>query len=107
MKSAIGQELPDWENQTALEHAVLRVLYDRRIVEENPFNEPLEIELIRVRVRALCPPFAFEDRLIEAALDALEEADPPLVEQIGIKHVHVGYLITGTGVRVVRNNLGK
>ena len=106
MKSAIGQELPDWENQTALEHAVLRVLYDRRIVEENPFNEPLDINLIRVRVGDLWSPNT-SDQLIQAALDALAETDPPLVEQIGIKHVHVGYLITGTGVRVVRNNLGK
>jgi hypothetical protein len=73
-KTALGRWVSSNEFQTVLEDGILRVLFDYRMSPQNPKNVPMKISEI---VRAV----SSDQKLVEAALDALVENQPPLVEE--------------------------
>jgi hypothetical protein len=95
-ETALGRLVPTNEVQTALEDAILRLLFDYRLNPQNPNNVPMKLSDIARAVST-------EEPLVVAALDALMEEQPPLVEEREKFQQDRTFNITGTGVRFVRN----
>jgi hypothetical protein len=95
-ETALGRLVPTNELQTVLEDAILRLLYDFRLNPQNPNNVPMKLSDIAHAV-------AHPDALVLAALDALREAEPPLIEEAPVFQRARTFRITGAGVRFVRN----
>ncbi len=95
-QTAIGRLVPTNELQTVLEDAILSLLFDFRMHPQNPDNVPMKLERIVHAVTS-------KDQLVLAALDALKEQSPPLVEEYPLKDGQRAFRITGTGVRFVQN----
>jgi hypothetical protein len=95
-ETALGRLVPTNEVQTVLEDAILKLLYDYRLNPQNPKNVPMKLSDI---VRAV----SSEQAVVIAALDALKEQQPPLVEERGPYQQDRTFSITGSGVRFVRN----
>lgn len=95
-ETALGRLVPANERQTVLEDAILRLLFDYRMHPQNPNNVPMKLSDIVHAVSS-------EERLVLAALDALKEDAPPLVEERDIFQQGRTFRITGSGVRFVRN----
>ncbi len=95
-ETALGRLVPTNEVQTVLEDSILRLLFDYRMNPQNPTNVPM-------RNSAIARALSTEPALIDAALDALKESNPPLVEERGLFEQERTFSITGTGVRFVRN----
>ena len=95
-ETALGRMVPTSEPQTVLEDSVLALLYRYRLHPQNPNNVPMKLSDIVHSVS--------EDQvLVLAALDALREQSPPLVEEGPPFPGEKTFRITGTGVRFVRN----
>lgn len=94
-ETALGRLVPLNEVQTVLEDAILRLLFDYRMHPQNPDNAPMTLARVVHAVSS-------EPPLVIAALDALKEQNPPLVEERGTSQQRT-FSITGTGVRFVRN----
>ncbi len=97
-ETALGRLVPPNEGQTVLEDSVLHLLYSYRLNPQNPDNAPMKLSDI---VHAVLSDAAF----VAAALDALQESTPPLVEERAQTQGERTFSITGTGVRFVRNML--
>jgi hypothetical protein len=95
-ETALGRLVPTSEGQTVLEDAILKLLFDYRMNPQNPSNTPMKLSAI---VRTV----TVEDALVVAALDALKEERPPLVEEGPLFQQERTFRITGSGVRFVRN----
>lgn len=95
-QTALGRLVPTHDLQTVLEDAILRVLFEFRVNPQNPKNAPMKLGNI---VRAVSQ----AEPLVVAALDALRENKPPLVEERERFRQDRTFSITGTGVRFVRN----
>ena len=95
-ETALGRLVPTNEAQTVLEDAILKLLFDYRMNPQNPSNVPMKLSAI---VRTV----SVEEALVLAALDALKEERPPLVEELPSFQQERTFRITGTGVRFVRN----
>jgi 3-hydroxyacyl-CoA dehydrogenase len=95
-ETALGRLVPIHEGQTFLEDSVLKVLFEYRMSPHNPNNVPMKLSDI---VRSV----ASEDQLVAAALDALKEQAPPLVEERESFQQNRTFRITGSGVGFVRN----
>ena len=95
-ETALGRLVPTNEAQTVLEDAVLRLLVDYRLNPQNPNNVPMKLSDIARAVSS-------DPALVIAALDALKEGTPPLVEEQFQQERT--FSITGSGVRLVRNML--
>ncbi len=95
-ETALGRLVPAHEAQTVLEDAVLRLLFDYRMNPQNPNNVPMKLSEI---VRAV----SADEPLVVAALDAMKEISPPLVEEMPLWQAERAFRITGRGVREVRN----
>ena len=95
-ETALGRLVPTHEAQTVLEDAILRLLFDYRLNPQNPNNFPMKLSDI---VRAV----SADEALVVAALDALKETPPPLVEERDRYQQERTFNITGSGVRFVRN----
>jgi hypothetical protein len=95
-ETALGRLVPAHEAQTVLEDAVLGLLFDYRMNSQNPNNVPMKLSDI---VRAV----SADEALVVAALDAMKEASPPLVEETPPFQAERAFRITGSGVRFVRN----
>ena len=96
IKTALGRWVPSHEAQTVLEDSVLRLLFDYRMNPQNPKNVPMKISDI-VRAVSSTP------QLVIAALHALKENQPALVEERELFQQEQTFAITGSGVRFVRN----
>jgi predicted transcriptional regulator len=96
IETALGRLIPTNEIQTALEDAILRLLFDYRLNPQNPKNVPMKLSDIAYAVNS-------EQGLVIAALDALKEDQPPLVEERESFQQQPTFSITGRGVRFVRN----
>jgi len=95
-ETALGRLVPTNEVQTVLEDAILKLLFDYRLNPQNPKNVPMKLSNI---VRAV----SSEGSLVVAALDAMKEQQPPLVEERESYQQDRTFSITGSGVRFVRN----
>ncbi len=95
-ETALGRLVPTHEFQTVLEDAVLRLLFDYRMSPQNPNNVPMKLPDI---VRAV----SSDAQQVVAAIDALRESAPPLVEECAQFQGERAFRITGSGVRFVRN----
>lgn len=94
--TSLGRLVPATEAGTLLEDAILRLLFDYRLSADNPNNAPMKLGSI---VRAV----SADPALVIAALDALKEEQPPLVEERAEFQGDKTFSITGTGVRFIRN----
>ncbi|NJL24950.1 MAG: hypothetical protein HC902_07100 [Calothrix sp. SM1_5_4] len=72
------------------------MLYNYRMSPQNPNNAPMKVSEITRAVLG-------SDPLVVAALEALMEQNPPLVEEREKFQQEHTFSITGTGVRFVRN----
>lgn len=95
-ETALGRLVPTNEVQTVLEDSILRVLFEYRMNPQNPNNVPMKLANI---VRGVNSNAA----MVLAALDALRETQPPLVEEGPLFQQERTFRISGTGVRFVRN----
>jgi hypothetical protein len=95
-ETALGRLVPTNEVQTVLEDAILRLGFDYRVNPQNANNVPLKLSDI---VRAV----SADEPLVIAALDAMKESSPSLVEERDLFQGERAFAITGTGVRFVRN----
>ncbi len=95
-ETALGRLVPAHEAHTVLEDAVLRLLFDYRMSPQNPSNVPMKLSDISHAVSS-------ERAYVIAALDALKENVPPLVEERESFQQERTFNITGSGVRFVRN----
>jgi hypothetical protein len=82
--------------QTVLEDSILRLLFEYRLNPQNPENAPMKLSRIAHAVSA-------DPQLVAAALDALKEDNPPLVEEREQFQQERTFRISGIGVRFVRN----
>lgn len=96
IETALGRLVPDHEVQTILEDQILLLLFDYRLNPQNRNNLPMKLSNIARAVST-------DQTLVVAALDALREMVPPLVEEREMYQQEKTYRITGTGVRFVRN----
>jgi hypothetical protein len=95
-ETALGRLVPVHEVQTVLEDAILRLLFEYRLNPQNPNNVPMKLSDIVYAVSSA-------ESLVVAALDALKEQKPALVEERGIFQQERTFSISGNGVRFVRN----
>ena len=95
-RTALGRLVPVHEAQTVLEDQILDLLFSFRMNPLNPGNAPMKVSEI---VQAVSAP----EVLVTAAIDALLEAQPPLLSSPGLASGERAFYITGTGVRFVRN----
>lgn len=95
-ETVLGRLVPTHELQTVLEDAVLWLLFEYRMSPQNPNNVPMKVSNIMRAVSSEAP-------LVIAALDALREGTPPLVEESEQIQQERTFRITGSGVRFVRN----
>lgn len=96
VETALGRLVPTNELQTVLEDAVLKLLYDYRLNPQNPNNVPMKLSDVARAVSS-------ESTIVAAALDAMKEQQPPLVEERIPFQGDRTFSITGTGARFVRN----
>lgn len=96
VETRLGRLVPAHEQQTVLEDAILRLLFDYRMSSQNPNNVPMKLSDI---VWAM----SIDTPAVKAALDALMERQPPLVEFRGRFQQEDTFSITGTGVGFARN----
>jgi hypothetical protein len=94
IETKLGRLIPANESQTALEDEILLCLFLYRMSDDNPNNSPMSLKNISSTV--LRP-------LVIAALDALKEQNPPLVEECELFQGERTFRCTGTGARFVRN----
>ncbi|HEY2031162.1 MAG TPA: hypothetical protein VGH20_18350 [Myxococcales bacterium] len=94
--TALGRDVPPNEKQTILEDAILDLLFNYRMNPQNPNNAPMKLSSIAHAVSA-------DESLVVAALDALREDVPPLVEEAEPFHQERTFRLTGQGVRFIRN----
>ena len=95
-ETALGRYIPAHEVQTILEDAIVEFLFRFRMNPQNPNNIPLPLSAISRAVSS-------DPALALAALDALMELAPPLVEEGVLHQGERTFRLTGTGVRFVRN----
>ena len=95
-ETALGRLVPVHEIQTVLEDAILRLLFEYRLNPQNPNNVPMKLSHIVHAVSS-------EQSRVVAALDALKEQQPALVEEREAFQQERTFRITGSGVRFVRN----
>ena len=95
-QTALGRFVPAHEAQTILEDAILDFLFIFRMNLQNPNNVPLPVSVISRAVSS-------DPGLALAALDALKESVPPLVEEGTVHQGERTFRVSGTGVRFVRN----
>jgi hypothetical protein len=95
-ETALGRLVPTNEIQTVLEDAILKLLYDYRLNPQNPKNVPMKLSDIARAVSS-------EQAVVIAALEAMREQQPSLVEEREVYQRERTFSITGTGVRFVRN----
>jgi hypothetical protein len=94
--TALGRLVPTSMRQTVLEDEILRLLFDYRLSPQNPNNVPMKLSDISRGV-------SVAENLVVAAIDALREKRPALVEEREKFQQERTYSITGTGVGFVRN----
>lgn len=92
----LGRLIPAHEVQTILQDQILRLLFDYRLNPQNRNNVPMKLSDIARGVNA-------DEKLVTAALDALWELSPSLIERCGEFQQESTYRITGSGVGFVRN----
>lgn len=95
-ETALGRLVPANEVQTVLEDAIVRLLFDYRLNPQNPNNAPMRLTDVAYAVSA-------DRALVVAALDALKEQQPQLIEERELLHGERTFSITGSGLRFVRN----
>jgi hypothetical protein len=96
IETALGRLVPINEVQTAIEDAILRLLFDYRSNPQNPNNEPMRVSDIEYAVSS-------DGALVVAALDALKADRPPLVEERDRFQQERTFNISGSGMRFVMN----
>ena len=95
-ETALGRLVPVDEVQTVLEDAILSLLFQYRQNPQNPANVPMKLSDIVYAVSS-------EQSPAGAALEALKQQQPPLVEEREIFQQERTFRITGSGVRFVSN----
>ena len=90
----LGRFIPAHQAQAVRDDAVLDLLFRYRINPQNQDNAPM-------KVPEIARPVASDPSLVLAALDALKEVSPPLIEEgLEVQHERT-FRITGMGVRFV------
>ena len=96
VETSLGRLVPNNETQTVLEDAILDLLFSYRMSAQNPNNVPMKLPDIARAVSA-------DEKLVVAALEALMERNPPLVQERDGFQQQRTFSLTGTGVGFVRN----